>query len=175
MKNNNSMIELRELKSDDRELLVRYLNNDQLVQYLASRIPQPYSFEDANWWVEVGSKEGAFVRAITFDGVFCGVIGVYTKEAEYAHTAELGYWVAQPFWNQGIASRAVTEFTELVFATTEIQRIYAAVSAPNLASIQVMQKAGYSLEGILKKAVQKQGQFYDEHLFAKIRNEQTEK
>lgn len=163
------MIELRELTKDDRELLVRYLNNEQLVRYLASRIPQPYSFEDANWWVEVGSKEGTFVRAITFNNAFCGVIGVYTKEAEYAHAAELGYWVAQEYWNKGIASKAVTEFTDLVFATTEIQRIYAAVTAPNLASIQVMNKAGYSLEGILRKSVQKQGQFYDEHLFARLR------
>jgi ribosomal-protein-alanine N-acetyltransferase len=169
------VIELRELKSDDREWLVRYLNNEQLVRYLASRIPQPYSFDDANWWVEVGSKEGAFVRAITFHGAFCGVIGIYTKEAEYAHAAELGYWVAQDYWNQGIASKAVTAFTELVFATTEIQRIYAAVTAPNLASIQVMQKTGYSLEGILRKAVQKQGEFYDEHLFAKIRSGLSEK
>jgi len=163
------MTALRELTMDDRELLVCYLNNEQLVKYLASRIPQPYSFDDANWWVEVGSKEGAFVRAITFNDVFCGVIGVYTKEAEYAHAAELGYWVAQEYWNQGIASKAVTAFTELVFATTAIQRIYAVVSAPNLASIQVLQKAGYSLEGILRKSVQKQGQLYDEHLFARLR------
>ncbi|MBU0911019.1 MAG: GNAT family N-acetyltransferase [Gammaproteobacteria bacterium] len=169
------MIELRELESDDRQWLVRYLNNEQLVRYLASRIPQPYSFEDADWWVEVGSKESAFVRAISFHGAFCGVIGVYTKEAEYAHAAELGYWVAQEYWNQGIASKAVTAFTELVFSTTDIQRIYALVSAPNLASIQVLQKAGYSLEGILKQAVYKQGQFYDEHLFAKIRSEQSKK
>lgn len=163
------MIKLRELDKDDRQLLVDYLNNDQLVKCLSSRIPQPYSFDDADWWVEVGCKEGAFVRAITFNDVFCGVIGVYTKEAEYAHAAELGYWVAQEYWNQGIASKAVTAFTELVFATTAIQRIYAVVSAPNLASIQVMQKAGYSLEGILRKSVQKQGQLYDEHLFARLR------
>lgn len=169
------MIELRELKSDDREWLVRYLNNEQLVRYLASRIPQPYGFDDATWWVEVGSKEGAFVRAISFNGAFCGVIGVYTKEADYAHAAELGYWVAQEYWNQGIASKAVADFTELVFATTYIQRIYTVIAAPNVASIKVMEKAGYRLEGILKQAVQKQGQFYDEHLFAKLRSEQSKK
>lgn len=169
------MIKLRELKSDDRQWLVRYLNNEQLVQYLTSRIPQPYSFDDATWWVEVGSKERAFVRAISFNGAFCGVIGVYTKEAEYAHVAELGYWIAQDYWNQGIASKAVIDFTELVFATTDIQRIYAVVAAPNLASIKVMEKAGYRLEGILKQAVQKQEQFYDEHLFAKLSCEQSKK
>lgn len=163
------MIKLRELAKDDRPLLVDYLNNDQLVKYLSSRIPQPYSFDDADWWVEVGCKEGAFVRAITFNGVFCGVIGVYTKKAEYAHAAELGYWVAQQYWTQGIASEAVGEFTKLVFATTGIQRIYAVVAAPNTASIRVMQKNSYSLEGIMMKAVQKQGQFYDEHLFARLR------
>jgi len=119
----------------------------------------------------VGSKQGAFVRAISFNGAFCGVIGVYTKEAEYAHAAELGYWIAQEHWNKGIASKAVADFTELVFATTGIQRIYAVVTAANLASIQVMKKTGYSLEGILKQAVQKQGQLYDEHLFARLRVE----
>ncbi len=162
------MIELRALNSDDCELLVRYLNNPQLVQFLSSRIPQPYTYEDACWWVETGSKEAAFVRAITYKGVFCGVTGIYTKTAEYAHTAELGYWVAQQYWNLGIASEAVTEFTKLVFATTAIQRIYAVVAAPNKASIQVMQKAGYHLEGVLKQALMKHGQFYDEYLFAKL-------
>ncbi len=166
------MVELHELSRDDNELLVRYLNNPQLVRFLSSRIPQPYSHEDANWWVETGSKEAAFVRAISFEGVFCGVTGIYTNTAEYGHAAELGYWVAQEYWNRGIASEAVIQFTELVFATTAIQRIYAVVAAPNLASVQVLKKAGYTQEGVLKLAVQKQGRFYDEYAFAKIRGEE---
>lgn len=164
------MTELRGLNRDDCELLVLYLNNPQLVQFLSSRIPQPYTHEDACWWVETGCTEAAFVRAITYDGVFCGVIGIYTKTAEYAHTAELGYWVAQQYWNLGIASAAVTQFTELVFASTAIRRIYAVAAAPNLASVQVLKKAGYLQEGLLKLAVQKQGQLCDEYLFAKVRS-----
>lgn len=164
------MIRLRELVKDDRQLLVEYLNNGQLVKYLSSRIPQPYSLADADWWIEIGCKEGALARAITCNDVFCGVVGIYTKTAEYAHTAELGYWVAQQYWNLGIASAAVTQFTELVFASTAIRRIYAVVAAPNLASVQVLQKAGYLQEGVLKLAVQKQGQLCDEYLFAQVRS-----
>lgn len=162
------MIKLRELQSDDREWLVRYLNNERVVRYLSSRIPQPYTFNDANWWVESGSKQSALVKAITLDEVFCGVVGVYLQKAEHSG-AELGYWVAEDYWNQGIATRAVTEFTSLVFATTRIQRIYNPVAAPNLASIRVMEKAGFSLEREVNKAAQDNGHFYDEHLFAKIR------
>lgn len=164
------MIALRELIKSDRDLLVRHLNNPQLVRYLSSRIPQPYTMDDADWWIEVGCKEAAFVRAISFDGVFCGVIGIYTKTAEYAHTAELGYWLAQDYWNRGIASAAVIQFTELVFASTAVKRIYAMVAAPNQASVQVLKKAGYTQEGVLKLAVQKQAQFYDEYMFAIVRS-----
>lgn len=162
------MIKLRELQIDDREWLVRYLNNEWVVRYLSSRIPQPYTFNDANWWVEIGSKQSALVKAITLDEVFCGVVGIYLQEAEYSD-AELGYWVAEDYWNRGIATRAVTEFTSLVFSTTRIQRIYNPVSAPNLASIKVMEKTGYNLERIVNKAAQHNGHFYDEHLFAKVR------
>jgi ribosomal-protein-alanine N-acetyltransferase len=163
------MIELRELKNDDRDLLVRYLNNEQVVRYLSSKIPQPYTFEDATWWTDFGSKEGAVVKAIVADDVLCGVIGAYKQDFEYSHAVELGYWLAQDFWNQGIATKAVTEFTDWLFSTSDIQRIYNPVSAPNIASIKVMEKAGYTLEGVLRRSIRQHGYFYDEHLFAKVR------
>lgn len=163
------MIKLRDMKKNDEELLVQYLNNEQVVRYLSLKIPKPYTSEDAKWWVEIGSKESAIVKAIEFEGVFCGVIGVYNQQLEYSHSAEVGYWIAQKYWNKGIAAKALIEFTSFIFSSTPIIRLFAPVFSANKSSMRVLEKAGYSLEGVLIKAICKHGQYFDEHLFAKVR------
>jgi len=157
------------MENKDETLLVKYLNNKQVVKYLSSKIPRPYTLEDAKWWIDVGSKDHAIVKSIEFNGVFCGVIGVYKQQHEYSHCAEIGYWLAQEFWNKGITSKALVEFTNLVFSTTEITRLYGSVFSPNQLSMKVLEKSGYTLEGILKKAIYKDGEYYDGHLFANVK------
>ncbi|WP_199608923.1 GNAT family N-acetyltransferase [Flocculibacter collagenilyticus] len=162
------MIKLRNLENTDQELLVQYLNNARVTRYLSSRIPQPYTQEDARWFVNVGSKENSIVKAIIVDDVFCGVIGAYTQQLEYAHSAELGFWLAEKYWGRGIATKAIIHFTDFIFSSTKITRLYNPVSAPNKASLRAMEKASYSLEGVLKQSVCKHKERFDEYLYAKV-------
>ncbi len=162
------MIKLRDLNQQDDNLLVAYLNNKKVVQYLSSRIPQPYTLEDAAWWINTGCKDQATVKAITFNNVFCGVIGVYHQPFEYAHSAEIGYWLAEEFWNKGITSKALQIFSQSLFDNTDIVRLYAPVFSGNTASMRVLEKAGFSFEGISAKALFKHGKYYDEHRFARV-------
>jgi RimJ/RimL family protein N-acetyltransferase len=155
--------------NDDRQLLVAYLNDDNVIRYLSSKIPHPYSFEDATWWVDTGSKDNAIVKAIEFNGIFCGVIGAYTQAFEYRHSAEVGYWIAKPYWGQGIATQALKLFTNHIFNKTHISRLFNPVSAPNIASMRVLEKSGYQREGILRRSVCKAGDCYDEHVFARLK------
>ncbi|WP_440056155.1 GNAT family N-acetyltransferase [Pseudoalteromonas sp. T1lg65] len=160
---------LRPPSEGDRTLLVEYLNNDNVTRYLSSKIPKPYTLEDADWWLEVGCKQNAIVKAIEAKGIFCGVIGVYLQGFEYKHSAELGYWIAEPYWRRGIATEAVKQFVQNIFANTDVIRIFNPVTAQNQASIRVLEKNGFSLEGILKSAVSHGGVLCDEHLYAKVK------
>ena len=162
------MVVLRGLYHDDKSRLVEYLNDVSVIQYLSSKIPPPYSLEDATWWVVIGSKDNAIVRAIEINGSFCGVIGAYTQAFEYAHSAEVGYWIAKPYWRKGIATEALQVFTADIFNQTSISRLFNPVSAPNIASMRVLEKAGYQLEGVLRRSVCKAGDCYDEHVFARL-------
>ncbi|WP_247682409.1 GNAT family protein [Pseudoalteromonas sp. MMG013] len=166
----NTMIILRNMCNDDKQHLVEYLNDPTVTKYLSSKIPSPYTVADATWWIDIGSKEHAIVRAITYNGVFCGVIGVYAQAFEYAHSAEVGYWVAKPYWGKGLATQALRLFTDEVFNSTQITRIFNPVSEPNTASMRVLEKVGYQQEGILRRSVCKAGQCYDEYVFAKLKN-----
>ena len=162
------MIKLRNIKDSDADLLITYLNNNEVTKYITDAIPKPYTKNDAQWWVK-NSKSSEYTKVIEFNGKFVGCISAKRGEFEYSCGAELGYWVAREFWNKGIASDAVSEFTHLLFQTTDIVRLFVSVVSINFASIKVLEKNGYFLEGTLKKASFKNGLYYDEHVLSKIR------
>ena len=73
-----SKVTLRDFKTSDVGRLVDILNQPSVTQFLSTKIPSPYTKEDAIWWIEEGSKEG-FIRAVEYDGELVGVL-VLTQE-----------------------------------------------------------------------------------------------
>jgi RimJ/RimL family protein N-acetyltransferase len=164
----NLMIELRDFSNEDEELLVSYLNEECVTKYLSARLPQPYTKEAAAWWVSTGSKM-CIVKAITNNGVLVGSISAMPGEFERQKSAEVGYWIAKPYWGKGIASEALAEFSKTLFLNTDIVRLYAPVFEGNAASARVLEKCGFKLEAILEKAIYKDGLFFNEHHYANVR------
>ena len=161
------MIGLREFKHEDEELLVTYLNESSVTKFMSAKVPVPYTKEAAVWWINVGSKIG-IVNAITKDGVLVGSISAMTGDFERQKSAEIGFWIAQPFWGQGITAQALTSFSANLFQTTDIVRLYASVFEGNTASARVLEKCGFKLEAILEKAIYKNGELFNELHYARI-------
>lgn len=161
------MLELRKFEQKDEALLVSYLNDETQTHFLSARLPQPYTNEAAQWWVNTGSKTGV-AYAIIHNDIFVGSISAIPGEFEKQKTAEIGYWVAKPYWGKGIASEALKEFTHLLFQNTDFIRLNASVFEGNLASANVLQKCGYKLEAVLEKAIYKNGMVFNEMLYSKI-------
>lgn len=162
------MIELREFKNEDEKFLVDYLNDPLVTKFVSSRLPQPYTKESAVWWINTGSKIG-LVNAIAKDGSLVGSISAAIGEFEKQKSAEIGFWLARPYWGQGIASQALTEFSRNLFRTTDLVRLHAAVFEGNTASAKVLEKCGFKLEAVLEKAIYKNGDFFNELHYAKVR------
>ena len=162
------MIRFRNYANSDIERLVTLANNKNVSRYLVYTFPYPYTRTDAEWWIETGSTEnGAITKAIEYDGQLVGSIGFQPQTGWKAHTAEIGYWLGEPYWGKGIASEALRMMTEIAIEDFDYRKLFAPVLAPNRASMRVLEKGGYRLEGILKDEVQKDGQFFDIHHFAK--------
>lgn len=161
------MISFREYHENDIPLLLEYLNNTRVTEYLTSSIPQPYTENDATWWIREGSKEG-IVKAVDYNGLFIGTVGVKPGLFESSRSAEIGYWFGEKHWGKGLATKAISSMTDTVFRTTEIIRLHAPVFSPNTASKRVLEKCGYHLESIQEKACFKHGALYDVHLYVKI-------
>ena len=85
------------------------------------------------------------------------------------YSAEIGYWIAEPYWNKGIMTDIINRFAQYVFENTDIIRLYANVFEPNKASIKALEKAGFEKVGLMKKAVCKNGKFVDMVILEKIK------
>ena len=79
--------------------------------------------------------------------------------------AELGYWVARPFWNQGYASEGARALVRFGFAELGLHRVSAHHYSRNPASGKVMQKIGMRFEGLLRQHVFKWGVFEDIEMY----------
>ena len=112
----------------------------------------------------------SLVLCIDIGGEAVGALGVHPLDDVYRRSAEVGYWLGEPYWGRGIISRAVPMICEQAFAKNpELVRLQASVYAWNPASARVLEKAGFTREGVLAKSVFKDGTLLDSWMYAKLR------
>lgn len=160
---------LRDWQAGDEPSLVRNADNRKIWINLRDRFPFPYRPIDAKRWILqtcVLIPQTQF--AIVIDGEAVGGIGLEIRSDVFRRSAEIGYWLGEPFWGRGIATEALRGLTDYGFATFDLRRIDAGVFEWNRASVRVLEKAGYVLEGRLKKSITKEGETIDQLVYAKI-------
>lgn len=163
---------LRKWAVADADQLAVALNNKKILDNLRDGLPFPYTIADAKGYIKAmqdSDTNNTFAYAITDGDRVIGSIGVFRKDNIHFRTAELGYYIAEPDWGQGHGTRAVKQICELVFETTDIIRIFAEPFARNPGSCRILEKAGFQLEGLLRKNAVKNGQAEDMKLYALVR------
>lgn len=166
---------LRKWRVEDAADLVSAISNRKVQDNLRDGIPYPYSLHDARAFIESvlsADPQQRYAFAIVADGRTVGSIAVTRGSNVHSRTGELGYYLSEAYWNRGIGSRAVRLMVEFIFANTDILRIYAEPFAHNAASCRVLEKAGFRLEGILRKNAVKNGEVLDMKMYAIVREPQ---
>ncbi len=159
-------------RDGDQGRFVTLANDYDIWINLRDRFPHPYTRADAEDWVAFQSGQDPVTAFAVCDAEGpIGAIGLETREADYRHSAVIGYWLGKPFWGRGIITEAAKAVTAYGFETLGLLRIDTHVKAGNGASARVLEKAGYQREGLLRKAVLKKGKLVDYLLFAILREE----
>lgn len=140
--------------------------------YIANRLPDPYTIDDANWWINMGGehdgKDGIY-RVIMVDDKIVGNISVEKKSDVYAKDAEVGYLLSREYCSKGIVTEAVRQICEIAFLELDIIRITAQVFEPNIGSRKVLEKNDFVLEGIMKNALFKDDNVYNLCIYGKVK------
>lgn len=163
---------LRPWELSDVPAVALYANDSAIAANLRNVFPYPYTRKDAEAFIGgcmAGEEARQLCRAICVDGHAAGSIGIFRREDVYCKQAEIGYWLARPYWGEGIMSEAVRRMCEEAFAHWDIVRISAEVFAPNTGSQWVLEKNGFRKEGVLRQSVYKNGKLMYSYLYALIR------
>lgn len=138
-------------------------------------IPFPYRRKDAKEWIGIVRRETRRLKTpINWairreDGLLIGGIGFHGLIPGKSHRAEIGYWLAKPYWGRGLMTAAVRAVSAYGFKRFKLARIEAHVFASNAASGRVLEKAGFRLEGVLRNHYKKDGRLGDARLYARVR------
>jgi len=117
---------LRPWTIDDLNSLVKFANNYNIAKNLTDAFPHPYSIENGKAFIEMATQSSPpNILAIEINGEASGGIGVHPQKDIYRRNAELGYWLAEPYWGKGIMSRAIAEMVDYAFRNFDMYRIYA--------------------------------------------------
>jgi RimJ/RimL family protein N-acetyltransferase len=157
---------LRPWNENDVESLVKYANNIHISSRLTNKFPHPYTTEHARWFIQfANANEPKHVMAIDIEGEACGGIGVHPQDDIQCKNAELGYWLGEPFWNQGVITTAILQMIDYGFNSFDINRIFARPFGSNIASQKVLEKTGFTLEAKLEKTLFKNDVYEDELIY----------
>jgi [ribosomal protein S5]-alanine N-acetyltransferase len=160
---------LREWQPGDEQALVKYANNRKIWLNVRDQFPHPYTLDDAKWWISHAAEKPGTNFAVINGSEAIGGIGLVLQDDIYRRSAEIGYWLGEPFWGRGIATVVLGAMSKHAFASFDLVRLYATVFEWNPASRRVLEKNGFQLEGILRNSITKDGQTIDSFLYSLLR------
>jgi len=156
---------LGQLEVSDIPTIVEYADNPNIANNLRD-LPQPYREKDAIFWLNMARQgfenqtEYIFKLGLKETNEFIGGMGLHLKKPH--HKAELGYWIGEPFWNQGYATEAARAVLKFGFEALDLNKIYAKYYTYNPASGKVMVKNNMIKEAEFVDTQFKLGKFVTE-------------
>ena len=109
-------------------------------------------------WAKILADPACLIQTIEHAGEVAGNVGSWDFEGQ----RYIGYWLGQPFWGKGIATKALTQFLKM-----EIRPLVARVAKTNIASRRVLEKCGFVVVGEEKSPVKPGGEDVDDWIFAR--------
>jgi len=165
---------LRAINYSDAQLVHRNLSDFDTVLYSNTR--EPPSLEKVSKiisvWEDNFKKQQGFRWGITIreKNIVIGSCG-YKNINKKHRRAEIGYEICGEYRRKGFMSEALNAIIRYGFEIIELNRIEATVNCDNLPSISLLNKLGFSEEGILREYELQQGQFIDLKLFSLLKKD----
>jgi len=169
-------VTLRKLRMSDLNRIMEMFPDPEVTSAIGltlSENPPKITREFEKKWLKKAIKEymkkkpSSYNLAIISDGIHVGNVGAYKIDYENDLVA-VGYWIGKAYWGRGIATMALKLFINELNKKFKIKRIEGFAFTFNPASMRVMEKCGFKLEGIKRSAKKGKNKFYDECQLAKI-------
>ena len=165
-------INLRAMELDDISLIHEWLNNIEF-QGRYTPLIQRSKEEMKMRFGEISEDQKLFIIEKK-DGTKIGIIFYFIIKGGPYNLLEIGYYMIFSERKQGYCTEAVKLFVDFLFLLQAIERIQATTDSRNKASQRVLEKAGFTKEGIIRKALFMKGDWVDISLFSILREDWKE-
>ena len=165
-----------EFKRSDLDDLVHWFDDPEIYQRTL-RIPHPYTREHGQDWIEKEiARQSQTASPTNFairktDRKLIGGFAFSNPKIENPFRSEIGYWLAKPFWGQGIMSKVVARMSDHAFSELKYDKLIASVFEWNVGSYRVLEKNGFKLEGRLPRHFYKDGKYIDARLYGRTQDD----
>ena len=168
---------IRSPHEGDAKSLASEANNPEIAKWMRNAFPHPYRLEDAAEWISSATSASPlhdFAICRPNDNTVIGGIGLKAKDDVSHRTMQIGYWLGEEHWRQGIAKEAVSAFSEWTFEQFKhILRLEAKVYEGNNSSVRVLENAGFTFEAKNRNAIEKLGVVRSVLVYCKFPDSET--
>ena len=168
-------INLRRLRRSDAGSIQKYANDPAVARFLPL-LPHPYGMSDAREWINLTHRTFRDNTAYHFgieNGESGEIIGMMSLRNINRNdlNAEVGYFVARKFWGRGIATEALRLILRFSFEQVGLYRVYAVVHDENIGSVRILEKLGFTREGVWRKASRMGKRWHDVYAYGILKDE----
>jgi RimJ/RimL family protein N-acetyltransferase len=168
-------IRLRHVEKADLPTFVEWLNDPEVIENLMMVLPMSTA-EEERWFEKLADQppeeQPLVIEMKTAQGWRMIGNSAFHKIEWKNRSAEIGIVIGdKSIWNQGYGTEAVRLLLRHGFGTLNLNRIFLRVFEPNKRAIRAYEKAGFVLEGRLRQARYKSGQYQDEFIMGVLRSE----
>jgi RimJ/RimL family protein N-acetyltransferase len=159
---------LRELRMSDAASLQAMLSTEEVARFVSVPPSTVEGYERFIAWALGQRFEGASACfAVTLKGfdTAIGIFQVRQLDASFA-IAEWGFAIGSPFWGTGVFVDAASLVLDFVFETVGAYRLEARAAAQNGRGNMALLKMGAVQEGLLRRALLREGKYFDQILYA---------
>jgi ribosomal-protein-alanine N-acetyltransferase len=166
---------LRPLVASDAPAIYRHLQDKAIVRW-TSNIPWPYKKAHSVSFIKNSKEMRKTMKGFNFGVVpkgeteVVGIVGLMKYDAANKK-AELGYWLAKPYWGRGIMTESAGLAVDFAFSKLKCHRVYVRAFKANIASNKIIQKLGFKFEGIDREADYRFGKWQDTVRYGLLRKE----
>ena len=146
--------------------------DERIARFMTNQFPNPYTDQDADEWLAVcEAQDPPLGFATLVEGVVAGGLGSAPRDDVWSGSAEIGWWLSPPYWNQGITTVAVRRYIQYCFEDLDLHRVDAGVFDTNPASARVAEKVGLRFEGVAVDGYRKGSDLIDRLQFGLARRD----
>lgn len=162
---------LREPTPTDAERYFHLRNDERTMAFIGRKRPQ--RVEEAAAMLDllvqdrIAGERLGWLISLKDDPAMIGSVGLYKLKPEH-HCAEAGYQLAHAHWGKGLMQEALNAVVHYAFSELRAHRVEAMTDPRNERSRVLLERCGFSLEGILRESFYWNGVFHGSAVYARL-------